>query len=186
MVKHITKNEVTQNWLYKPHWYFRDQGTLVIWMQHTPMNNVILQWNLSITTTQWDTSLPSGAHLGGQEWPRATQMSSRRQKLLVSKSSVDVEAQSNTYSPNIVPGAYSPGNYFREIEHDGVVPIWRRGLKSAGFYILYLRRSLERVGLTSKRYVYKIRSLSLRPAPVYLESIFCVYDKNNSWAFYSH
>ena len=29
-----------------------------------------LQWNLSITTTQWDTSLPSGAHLGGQGPPR--------------------------------------------------------------------------------------------------------------------
>ena len=24
-----------------------------------------VQWNLSLTTTQWDTSLPSGAHLGG-------------------------------------------------------------------------------------------------------------------------
>ena len=30
----------------------------------------ILQWNLSVTTTQWDTSLPSGAHLGGQGPPR--------------------------------------------------------------------------------------------------------------------
>ena len=26
----------------------------------------IIQWNLSITTTLWDASLPSGAHLGGQ------------------------------------------------------------------------------------------------------------------------
>ena len=29
-----------------------------------------IQWNLSITTTLWDTSLPSGAHLGGQGPPR--------------------------------------------------------------------------------------------------------------------
>ena len=29
-----------------------------------------IQWNLSITTTWWDTSLPSGAHLGGQGPPR--------------------------------------------------------------------------------------------------------------------
>ena len=29
-----------------------------------------VQWNLSITTTDWDTSLPSGAHLGGQGPPR--------------------------------------------------------------------------------------------------------------------
>ena len=29
-----------------------------------------IQWNLSITTTQWDTALPSGAHLGGQGPPR--------------------------------------------------------------------------------------------------------------------
>ena len=31
---------------------------------------IILQWNLSITTTLWDTSLPSGAHLVGQGPPR--------------------------------------------------------------------------------------------------------------------
>ena len=31
-----------------------------------------IQWNLSITTTYWDTSLPSGAHLGGQGPPRWT------------------------------------------------------------------------------------------------------------------
>ena len=31
---------------------------------------LFLQWNLSITTTYWDTSLPSGAHLGGQGPPR--------------------------------------------------------------------------------------------------------------------
>ena len=30
----------------------------------------LLQWNLSITTTEWDTSLPSGAHLGGPRPPR--------------------------------------------------------------------------------------------------------------------
>ena len=30
----------------------------------------VIQWNLSITTTYWDTSLPSGAHLGGQGPPR--------------------------------------------------------------------------------------------------------------------
>ena len=30
----------------------------------------IIQWNLSITTTQWDTSLPSGPHRGGQGPPR--------------------------------------------------------------------------------------------------------------------
>ena len=30
--------------------------------------NILVQWNLSITTTYWDTSLPSGAHLGGR-WP---------------------------------------------------------------------------------------------------------------------
>ena len=29
-----------------------------------------MQWNLSIATTKWDTSLPSGAHLGGQGPPR--------------------------------------------------------------------------------------------------------------------
>ena len=29
-----------------------------------------VQWNLSIATTQWSTSLPSGAHLGGQGPPR--------------------------------------------------------------------------------------------------------------------
>ena len=29
---------------------------------------MIVQWNLSITTTWWDTFLPSGAHLGGP-WP---------------------------------------------------------------------------------------------------------------------
>ena len=29
-----------------------------------------IQWHLSITTTYWDTSLPSGAHLGGQGPPR--------------------------------------------------------------------------------------------------------------------
>ena len=29
-----------------------------------------IQWNLSITITYWDTSLPSGAHLGGQGAPR--------------------------------------------------------------------------------------------------------------------
>ena len=28
---------------------------------------------------------------------------------------VDVEAQSNVYSPNIVAGANSPGNYFRNL-----------------------------------------------------------------------
>ena len=33
-----------------------------------PLANI--QWNLSITTTQWDTSLPSGAHLGDQGPPR--------------------------------------------------------------------------------------------------------------------
>ena len=31
-------------------------------------NNV--QWNLSLTTTKWDTYLPSGARLGGQGPPR--------------------------------------------------------------------------------------------------------------------
>ena len=31
----------------------------------TPTSGMI-QWNLSITTTEWDTSLPSGAHLGDQ------------------------------------------------------------------------------------------------------------------------
>ena len=30
----------------------------------------LIQWNLSITTTQRDTFLPSGAHLGGQGPPR--------------------------------------------------------------------------------------------------------------------
>ena len=30
----------------------------------------IIQWNLAITTTSWDISLPSGAHLGGQRPPR--------------------------------------------------------------------------------------------------------------------
>ena len=30
----------------------------------------LIQWNLSITTTSWDTSLPSGAHLAGQGPPR--------------------------------------------------------------------------------------------------------------------
>ena len=30
----------------------------------------LIQWNLSITITQWDTYLPSGAHLGGQGPPR--------------------------------------------------------------------------------------------------------------------
>ena len=28
----------------------------------------LLQWNLSVMTTEWDISLPSGAHLGGP-WP---------------------------------------------------------------------------------------------------------------------
>ena len=32
--------------------------------------NNCVHWNLSITTTLWDTSLPSGAHLGGQGPPR--------------------------------------------------------------------------------------------------------------------
>ena len=31
---------------------------------------LLLQWNLSITTTLWDISLPSGAYLGGQGPPR--------------------------------------------------------------------------------------------------------------------
>ena len=128
------------------------------------------------------------AFWSSSRWPRLAKghPDEFQEAEIVSKSSVDVEAQSNIYSPNIVPGTYSPGNYFRELEHDGVVSIWRRGLKSAGFYMLCLIRFLERLGLTSKRYVYKIRSLSIRPAPAYLEIIFCVYDKNNSWAFYSH
>ena len=29
-----------------------------------------IQWNLSITTTEWETCLPSGAHLGGKGTPR--------------------------------------------------------------------------------------------------------------------
>ena len=36
-----------------------------------PMDeSITVQWNLSITTTWWDTSLPSGAHLAGQGPPR--------------------------------------------------------------------------------------------------------------------
>ena len=35
-----------------------------------PLIQRVLQWNLSITTTNWDTSLPSGAHLGDQGPPR--------------------------------------------------------------------------------------------------------------------
>ena len=42
---------------------------------HSPtgLNTVLyikVQWNVSITTTEWDTSLPSGAHLGGPWSPR--------------------------------------------------------------------------------------------------------------------
>ena len=38
------------------------------WFRH--LGNEKLQWNLSITITLGDTSLPSGAHLGGQGPPR--------------------------------------------------------------------------------------------------------------------
>ena len=33
---------------------------------HYINHGITIQWNLSITTTSWDTSLHSGAHLGGQ------------------------------------------------------------------------------------------------------------------------
>ena len=46
----------------KQRWFLM-RYTLTIYFIH-------IQWNLSITTTEWDTYLPSGAHLGGHGPPR--------------------------------------------------------------------------------------------------------------------
>ena len=35
------------------------------WWDHVPSKSIMLKWNLSITTTEWDPSLPFGDHLGG-------------------------------------------------------------------------------------------------------------------------
>ena len=50
-------------------WWSTDLLAGVHWCGQRIRGSVV-QWNLSITTTYWDTSLPSGAHLGGQGPPR--------------------------------------------------------------------------------------------------------------------
>ena len=63
---------------------------------------------------------------------------------------VDVEAQSNIQPQHCPKGIFLLGTTFAIFNIMGVVLIWRNGLKSAGFRVLYLRRSLACLSLTYK------------------------------------
>ena len=62
-VCHVVISELATQWL-------SSIGYIMYLIQQTVAHLLLLQWNLSITTTDWDTYLPSGAHLCGQGPPR--------------------------------------------------------------------------------------------------------------------